>query len=98
MSNELKVVGEAGAGKLYEVNGFLIPVVSGSGHEMGNQYGELMKESMQQAYDVLVEPGRKSGAISDDDVSKWAARRLCDLFSEKSNLDRGRRQGIRLVA
>ena len=40
MSNELQVVGEAGAGKLYVVNGFLIPVVSGSGHEMGNQYGE----------------------------------------------------------
>ncbi len=49
MSNELQVVSEAGAGKLYEVNGFLIPVVSGSGHEMGKQYGELMKDSMQQA-------------------------------------------------
>ncbi len=74
MSNKLHVVGEAGAGKLYEVNGFLIPVVSGSGHEMGSQYGELMKESMQQAYDLLVEPGRKSGAIADEDVSMWAAR------------------------
>ncbi len=74
MSNALQVAGEAGAGKLYELNEFLIPVVSGSGHEMGTQYGELMKDSMQQAYDVLVEPGRKSGAISEEDVSMWGAR------------------------
>ena len=33
---------ESGGGKLYEINGFQIPVLSGSHREMGAQYGALM--------------------------------------------------------
>lgn len=33
---------ESDAGKLYESNGFLIPVLTGSPNEMGAQYGVLM--------------------------------------------------------
>ncbi len=69
--NQIK---ESGAGKLYEANGFLVPVVSGSAREMGAQYGALMVDAMQQTWDLLVAPGRKSGAISDEELKKWSRR------------------------
>ena len=69
--NQIK---ESGAGKLYEANGFLVPVVSGSAREMGAQYGALMVDAMQQTWDLLVAPGRKSGAISDEELKKWSSR------------------------
>lgn len=71
MLNELKTSGE---GKLYEANGFLIPVLSGSWKEMGTQYGELLAEHMQNAWDVLVAPTQKSGLLSDAEEKKWADR------------------------
>ncbi len=36
---ELNLVAEEGKGKLYESNGFLVPVLSGSSRKMGAQYG-----------------------------------------------------------
>lgn len=43
----MKPIKESGAGKLYEANGFLVPVVTGTAKEMGTQYGALMVEAMQ---------------------------------------------------
>ena len=62
---EINLIAEDGKGKLYESNGFLIPVLTGSPKEMGAQYGALMVEHMQKAYDVLIEPGHKKGMITD---------------------------------
>ena len=60
MTDALELKKESGAGKLYEANGFLVPVLTGSSLEMGIQYGNLMVESMQNAWEVLVAPGRKT--------------------------------------
>jgi len=68
---ETNLIAEDGKGKLYESNGFLIPVLTGSPKEMGAQYGALMVEHMQKAYDVLIEPGHKTGMITDADARKW---------------------------
>jgi hypothetical protein len=73
-TSTLKQKAEAGKGKLYELNGFLVPVVTGSSHEMGVQYGALMVEYMQQAYDVLVDPAVKGGALVEDDFKIWTER------------------------
>ena len=70
----MKPIKESGAGKLYESNGFLVPVVTGTAKEMGTQYGALMVDAMQQTWDMLVAPGRKSGAITESDLQKWSSR------------------------
>ena len=70
----LNLVKESDQGKLYDVNGFLVPVLSGSWHEMGAQYGALMVDTMQATWDTLAAPGMKSGAISDADVKSWSHR------------------------
>jgi hypothetical protein len=70
----MKTVNKSGAGTLYEANGFLIPVVAGTAHEMGAQYGALMVGAMQQAWDVVVAPAISSGALTEDDIKKWAGR------------------------
>jgi hypothetical protein len=64
----------SGNGTLYDANGFLVPVVSGTWTEMGEQYGALMVEHMQTTWDVLVADALKKGAITDDDVRDWAHR------------------------
>jgi len=69
--NEVKT---SGAGILYEANGFLIPVLSGTSREMGAQYGALMTEHMQKTWDVLVAPGVNAGAIPEDDMNFWTNR------------------------
>ena len=83
--SDLNRVNESGAGRLYESNGFLIPVLTGSPREMGAQYGSLMREHMQKTYDVLVEPGRKAGAITEDDMKKWTDRAYSS-FSTRNRL------------
>lgn len=70
----MEVLKTSGDGKLYNANGFLVPVVTGDWKEMGKQYGELMVEYMQKTWDLLVEPGIEKGAIKDDDVIEWATR------------------------
>jgi len=73
-TNELTLIKESSSGKLYEANGFLVPVLTGAPKEMGAQYGGLMVEYMQKAYDVLVEPGREKGMITDDTAKSWTER------------------------
>ena len=81
--SELNLLVESGQGRLYESNGFLVPVLTGSPKEMGAQYGALMVDSMQQTWDVLIEPGRSSGAITDDDAKTWTERAL-STFSTRN--------------
>jgi hypothetical protein len=69
MSSVTKV-GESGAGVLYRAGAFPVLILSGSNHDMGVQYGSLTRDDMQSTWDVLVEPGRKKDAISDDDVRR----------------------------
>lgn len=73
-TSTLRQKAEAGKGKLYESNGFLVPVITGSGSEMGVQYGTLMVEYMQKAYGVLVDPALKAGSITEDDLKTWTER------------------------
>ncbi len=54
---KLTEVAESGDGRLFEVEGFQIPVLKGSHREMGAQYGALMKDAMEQAFDVILKPG-----------------------------------------
>lgn len=80
---ELNLVAEDGKGKLYECNGFLVPVLSGSSKEMGAQYGALMVESMQKAYDMLVKPAFKSGVLTKEDAKFWTERAV-STFSTRN--------------
>lgn len=73
-TDSLTLVRESGPGRLYEANGFLVPVVSGSWHEMGAQYGALMVDEMQATWDLLIAGGLEKGAITADDVRDWASR------------------------
>ncbi len=73
---DLREVAESGSGQLFEANGFVVPVLSGSAHEMGHQYGSLMVDHMQQAYDVLVQPGRDSGAVTDEVAARLTDRAM----------------------
>ncbi|PRY20222.1 acyl-CoA:6-aminopenicillanic acid acyl transferase [Aliiruegeria haliotis] len=83
--NELTIVGESGAGKLYEKNGFLVPVLTGTSLEMGEQYGAMMVEYMQKAYDTLVQPWRDKGIITDEDMQVWTERSYA-TFSARNRL------------
>lgn len=80
---ELNLVAEEGKGKLYESNGFLVPVISGSSRKMGAQYGALMVESMQKAYDVLVGYAYKSGFLTEEDAKLWTDRAV-STFSNRN--------------
>ncbi len=66
----------SGNGELYESNGFLIPVVSGTNAEMGAQYGTLMRDHMQTTWDHLIAPALKSGMMTDEDIQFWSHRAL----------------------
>jgi hypothetical protein len=83
MSEQLNQIAESGNGKLYEANTFVVPVLSGTYREMGHQYGALMVDHMQHAYDVLLEPGRDAGAITDDDAVALTNRAM-STFSTRN--------------
>jgi hypothetical protein len=70
----LTKIAEAENGTLYESNSFLIPVLAGSYYEMGKQYGSLMKDHMQTAYDTIVAPGIESGKTTPEDITTWTNR------------------------
>ncbi|MEM9497269.1 MAG: C45 family peptidase [Pseudomonadota bacterium] len=67
-------IGESGDGTLLENNGFLIVVLEGTSFDMGVQYGSMMAEHMQAAWDVLIAPGLAAGAITDAEVERWSQR------------------------
>ena len=50
MENEkLNLIATSAEGRLYNINGFLIVLVSGSDYEMGCQYGELLKDHIKKS-------------------------------------------------
>lgn len=50
---------------------------------MGAQYGALMVESMQKAYDILVEYAFKSGFLNEEDTKLWTERAI-STFSNRN--------------
>lgn len=84
-NRKLNLLREAGAGKLYESNGFLVPVLTGSPKEMGTQYGVLMGDYMQKSYDTLIAPGYAKGKITADDARTWTDRAY-STFSARNRL------------
>ncbi|WNJ19161.1 C45 family peptidase [Pontibacter sp. G13] len=72
--NDFKVLKEHGSGKLLESNGFLVANLSGSNEEMGAQYGAMLEDRMQSAYNLIVQPAINSGALSQEQVQVWANR------------------------
>lgn len=83
MNDGMNQVSESGAGKLYEANGFVVPVLTGTSREMGAQYGAMMVDHMQQTWDVVIEPGRTKGAITDHDAATWTDRAM-STFSTRN--------------
>lgn len=83
MPAALDEVAASGPGRLYEANGFVVPVLTGTSRQMGAQYGALMVDHMQQAWDVLVEPGRSAGVVTDDVQATWTDRAM-STFSTRN--------------
>lgn len=91
--SELKLIAESGQGKLYESNGFVVPVLTGSPREMGTQYGALMLDHMQQTWDVLIKPGFSAGKITDDDAKAWTNRALSTFSTRNREFVHGVSEG-----
>ncbi|MBD0401926.1 C45 family peptidase [Flammeovirga sp. EKP202] len=70
----MKLVKEFKAGKLYTENNFLVPVLEGSNLEMGEQYGALMLDSMQQTFDLVVKHEIESGSLDQEAIDLWVNR------------------------
>ncbi len=83
MTDNMQQMADHGDGRLYEANGFVVPVLAGTSSEMGRQYGALMRDHMQQTWDLLLEPGRTKGAITDDDAATWTKRAM-STFSTRN--------------
>lgn len=93
MSNGMKLLKEVDGGRLYEANGFLVPVLSGTSKEMGAQYGALMAEPMQQARDQLMAPARKAGVLTDQLTRQWVDRALTTCSTRNRNWYEGVAEG-----
>jgi hypothetical protein len=93
MTDSMTLAAESGDGKLYEIRGFLIPVLTGSHREMGAQYGALMKDAMEQTYDVIMKPGFDSGKITDDDAKKWTQRAVTTFSTRNKEFYAGMVEG-----
>ena len=70
----MKLLKEFKAGKLYTENNFLVPVLEGSNLEMGEQYGALMLDSMQQTFDLVVKPELDNGDLDQEAIDLWVNR------------------------
>ena len=91
--SSLKLTLESMGGKLHTAGAFLVPVLSGSYHDMGVQYGTLMKEHMQKAYDVVVKPQVDSGVITDDVAKEWTDRALTTFSTRNKDFYAGMQKG-----
>ncbi|PWJ38531.1 C45 family autoproteolytic acyltransferase/hydolase [Sediminitomix flava] len=73
-NQELNFVKEYKAGKLYEANNFLIPVLEGSNFEMGEQYGALMANEMEKVRDTILVKEVEAGYLDDETKAFWVNR------------------------
>ncbi len=91
--SSLERINESGEGVLYTVGTFVVPVLRGSYHDMGVQYGALMKGYMQKAYDVIVQPQVKTGVITDDVATLWTDRALSTFSTRNKDFYAGMQAG-----
>jgi len=80
---QMKKIKQSGNGVLYTKGTFIIPVLKGTYKEMGEQYGELMKEHMQKVYDTIIQPQIDEGIITNEVSKKWTDRAL-STFSTRN--------------
>ena len=89
----MEKINQSGNGILYTAGTFIIPVLKGSYKEMGRQYGELMKEYMQNVYDTIVQPQIDSGVISPEVSKEWTQRALSTFSTRNRDFYQGLQQG-----
>ncbi len=89
----MKKISQSGKGVLYTAGTFLIPVLKGSYKEMGTQYGELMKDEMQKAYDIVVQPQIDKGIITHEVSKKWTDRALSTFSTRNKDFYFGLQEG-----
>ena len=89
----MKKIKESGNGVLYTKGTFVIPVLKGTYKEMGKQYGELMKDDMQKAYDIVVQPQIDKGIITEEVAEKWTNRALSTFSTRNKDFYEGVQQG-----
>ena len=70
----MKHVNDSGDGQLFDANGFPVVVLSGTSRDMGAQYGTLMADHMQSAWDVVVAPSIESGTLDEEGIHGWFER------------------------
>ena len=91
--SSLKSINEARGGTLCTVGDFVIPILKGSYREMGAQYGVLMKDYMQKAYDVVVQPQVDAGVITTDIAKLWTDRALSTFSTRNKDFYAGMQEG-----
>ena len=89
----MKKIKQSGNGVLYAIGGFVIPVLKGTYKEMGAQYGELMKDEMQNAYDLIIQPQVKKGVITPEVAKKWTGRAMNSFSIRNKDFYEGLQQG-----
>lgn len=89
----MKKIKQSGNGVLYAIGGFVIPVLKGTYKEMGAQYGELMKDEMQNAYDLIIQPQVKKGIITPEVAKKWTGRAMNSFSIRNKDFYEGLQQG-----
>ena len=89
----MKKIKQSGNGVLYAIGGFVIPVLKGTYKEMGAQYGELMKDEMQNAYNLIIQPQVKEGAITPEVAKKWTDRAMNSFSTRNKDFYEGLQQG-----
>ena len=84
-TNELTLIKESGAGKMFNTGDDVIQVLQlqGSWREMGQQYGAFAKEGMQQIWDAIVQPYLDKGWTTLADAEQLFGRRTFDASSHR---------------
>jgi hypothetical protein len=82
-TNELSQIKESGSGKMFNTGDDVIQVLQlqGSWFEMGQQYGELAKDGMQQVWDTTVQPFLDKGWSTLAEAEDLFGRRSFDASS-----------------
>ncbi|WP_416838740.1 C45 family autoproteolytic acyltransferase/hydolase [Haloferax sp. DFSO52] len=96
-SDELNLLQESGAGKLYDTGDEQIYVLqlSGSWYEMGQQYGELMKDKVDPLWNVVIQSNLDKGWTTEDEARELFGKRVYEAASERMKaLYRGVADGL----
>ncbi|MGI9517349.1 MAG: C45 family autoproteolytic acyltransferase/hydrolase [Pirellulaceae bacterium] len=91
-NDELTLVGQSGAGKLFNTGDDLIQVMQleGTWFEMGQQYGTFAKDGMQQVWDVTVQPVIDKKEMTENEaLSQFGQRVFASSSHRMQQLYRG---------